>query len=205
MGDSFLDTDLNDLLRKGYAELEEALGQEDVAEQQLALAQSKVARLSQRIVQLAIASDDQTLIDAVTETSLTDAVRSVLKAAEKPLTAPEIRERMGQIGFDVSVYQNFLATLYLTLKRLEKQKEAQEIKHDGKKIYVWQFTRSRNPLAENRERILGLLKPRPDWYEKITENGTKPLDFSKLTRGQQREARELGIVPVRPPRPSTDK
>lgn len=148
MVESFLDTDLNDLLRKGYAELETALQQEEVAEKELALCQTRVAKLSQKIIQLAIASDDKTLIDAVRETGLTDALRSVLKAADKHLTAPEIRTRLEQIGYDVSVYQNFLATLYLTLQRLQKQKEVQEIKHEGKKVYFWQFTKGDDPIAD---------------------------------------------------------
>src|SRR2546427_2501609 len=129
MNDSFLDADLNNLLRKGYAELETALADEEMAERQFSAAQSKVARLTEKIIQLAIASDDKTLIDAVRETGLTDAIRSVLKAADVPLAAPDIRKRLEEVGFPVADYQNFLATLYLTLQRLQKQNEVQEFKH----------------------------------------------------------------------------
>src|SRR5260370_23337266 len=121
MGESILDADINALLRTGHAELEKALEHESNAEKQLAFCKSKVARLTQKIIQLAIASDDQKLIGAVKETGLTDAVRTVLRAADQPLTAPEIRKRLEEIGFDVQLYQNFLATLYLTLERLKKQ------------------------------------------------------------------------------------
>ena len=176
MVESFLDTDLNDLLRKGYAELEKALEQEANAEKQLAFSQSRVAQLSQKIIQLAIASDDKTLIAAVKETGLTDAIRSVLKAADKPLTAPEIRTRLEQIGYDVSAYQNFLATLYLTLQRLEKQKEVFEVKHEGKKVYFWQFTRGENPIAD---------ALRGSSFANRFMQGQK-----KLTRKEAREARE---------------
>src|SRR5438132_1220783 len=99
MTDSLLDADLNELLRKGYAELEGLLKAQDLAERQLWFTQSKVARLSQKIIQLAIASDDQKLISAVRETGLTDALRTVLQGADEPLTAVEIRQRLEEIGF----------------------------------------------------------------------------------------------------------
>jgi len=179
MSDSILDADINSLLRRGYAELETALGEENVAERQLAFCQAKVARLSQKIIQLAIASDDHKLISAVKETGLTDAIRSVLKAADKPLSAPGIRTRLEQIGYEVSAYQNFLATLYLTLQRLEKQKEVYEIKHEGKKVYIWQFARADNPLSDAL-RIRGL----PSFQERFMQGQKKP------TRAQERKARE---------------
>src|SRR6266704_3638908 len=114
MNDSLLDTDLSELLRTGYRELEQLLEQQEETE-------LRIGKLSQKIIQLAIASDDPMLVDAVKETGLTDAVRTVLRASEVPLTATDIRKRLLQIGFDYSNYQNFLATLYLTLKRMEKQ------------------------------------------------------------------------------------
>lgn len=148
MSDSLLDADLSDLLRKGYAELEDLLKQEDEAEQRLWVIQSKVARLSQKIIQLAIASDDKTLVDAVRETGLTEAIRTVLQGAEKPLSAVEIRTRLEEIGFDVSAYQNFLATLYLTLQRLDKQNEVSQMPLHGKKTYMWQFAKPTNTFRE---------------------------------------------------------
>src|SRR5205823_2062894 len=110
----------------------------DKAEKELAKRQAIVARLSERICQLAIANDDQGILSAVKETGLTEALRVVLTAANgQPLTAVEIRNRLEAMGFDVAVYQNFLATLYLTLQRLEKQNEVIEIKQNEKKAYVW--------------------------------------------------------------------
>jgi len=128
---------LSELLRTGYRELEQLLEQQEETE-------LRIGKLSQKIIQLAIASDDPMLVDAVKETGLTDAVRTVLRASEVPLTATDIRKRLLQIGFDYSNYQNFLATLYLTLKRMEKQNEVTETPLDGKKAYKW---RSVRPLS----------------------------------------------------------
>lgn len=146
MSDSLLETDLSDLLRKGYAELEKLLEEQSDMDIQQFLLQSKIAKLSQKIIQLAIASDDQVLIDAVRETGLSDAVRSVLIAADVPMTAVELRKRLEAIGFDLSQYQNFLATLYLTLQRLEKQGEVTEDIFLGKKVYKWHPARPENAL-----------------------------------------------------------
>jgi len=237
MVDSFLDADLTELLRKGYAELEQALHFEEVAQRQLDFAQQKVARLTSKILQLSIASDDEKLMSAIKETGLSDAIRTVLKASDHHLTAPEIRDRLEQIGYDVSEdrYQNFLATLYLTLQRLEKQGEVHAAKFEGKNVYAWQSARDDNPLvstvlksghltkrqqrrlqeARDKERFLSVFttpkkpnafqalaaqkateaeKPKPAWWKSMTANGTQPLDYSRLTPTQRREARELGLV-----------
>jgi len=150
MNESFLDADLSELLRKGYGELEQALYFEEVAQRQLDFAQQKVARLTSKILTLSVASEDEKLISAIKETGLTDAIRTVLKAAERHLTAPEIRKRLEQIGYDVSDYQNFLATLYLTLQRLEKQGEVHSAKFEGKNVYAWQRARDENAQAVQR-------------------------------------------------------
>ncbi|HBB97551.1 MAG TPA: hypothetical protein DC054_19390 [Blastocatellia bacterium] len=180
MSDSILDADLNELLVKGYAELETALQHEANAEKQLAFCQSKVARLTQKIIQLSIASDDQRFASAVKETGLTDAIRMVLKAAEgNPFTAVQIRQRLEQIGFDISTYQNFLATLYLTLHRLEKQNEVIEVKAaDGKKGYSWLgaqiFT---SGLSDNvRKAMAEGIKP-PSFQKRFMEGPKRSLRF----------------------------
>lgn len=159
MDDSFLDADLSKLLRKGYAELEQALHFEEVAQRQLEFAQQKVARLTSKILQLSIASEDEKLISAIKETGLTEAIRTVLKAAERHLTAPEIRNRLEEIGYNTSEYQNFLATLYLTLQRLEKQDEVHSAKFEGKNVYAWQRARDPNSPISTTQRS-GRLTPR---------------------------------------------
>jgi len=179
MADTFLDADLSDLLRKGYAELEEALHYEEVAHRQLDFSQKTVARLTSKILQLSIASDDEKLMSAIRETGLTDAIRTVLKASDRHLTAPEIRDRLEQIGYDVSEYQNFLATLYLTLQRLEKQGEVHPAKFEGKNVYAWQFARDKNSLVST------------------------VLKSGRLTKKQQRrlqEARKSASVVIGPPK-----
>lgn len=233
MSDSFLDADLSELLRKGYAELEQALHFEEQAQKQLDFQQKKVAQITAKIIQLSIASDDEKLMAAIKETGLTGAIRTILKGANHHLTAPEIRDRLEQIGYEVSEYQNFLATLYLTLQRLEKQGEVHRATFEGKKVYGWQFARDKDPLtttlakngrltrrqqrklreareAENLAKSQRLtvqklaeglklppprrLPAKPAWWKYITANGTEPLNYSRLTPTQRREARALGLV-----------
>lgn len=147
MDESFLDADLSELLRKGYAELEQALHFEEVAYRQLEFEQKRIARLTSKILTLSVASEDEKLISAIKETGLTDAIRTVLRAADHHLTAPEIKKRLEQIGYEVSGYQNFLATLYLTLQRLEKQGEVHSAKFEGKNVYASQRVRDENSVV----------------------------------------------------------
>jgi cob(I)alamin adenosyltransferase len=179
MSNSILDADLNALLRQGYAELETALGEENVAERQLAFCQSKVARLTAKIIQLAIASDDPKLIGAVKETGLTDALRTVLRAAERPLSAPEIRKRLEEIGFDVASYQNFLATLYLTLERLKKQGEVNQEKHAGKKVYVRRISMPENPFKASFGKQLSTVPTEEEAAERVRRISKKPWPTKK--------------------------
>ena len=62
---------------------------------------------------------------------LADACRVVLRRAEKPMTPVEIRDRLTQIGFDVSHYSNELAAIHTTLKRFEESGEAKRVTGGG--------------------------------------------------------------------------
>jgi hypothetical protein len=49
---------------------------------------------------------------------LTDACRTILRNAARPLTAIEVRDRLASIGFDLGRYANPLAAIHTVLKRL---------------------------------------------------------------------------------------
>lgn len=56
---------------------------------------------------------------------LTDAIRIVVRRAEKPLCAVEVRDRLAVIGLDLSKYANELSAIHTVLKRLHRAGELQ--------------------------------------------------------------------------------
>jgi hypothetical protein len=69
---------------------------------------------------------------------LTDACRLVLRAAGQPLTVAEIRAQLGAMGLDLTRYENDLAVIHTTLKRLKETGEIRFIARGwGKPSYQW--------------------------------------------------------------------
>ena len=70
---------------------------------------------------------------------LTDACRTVLRNAGGPMTAADVRDRLAVIGFDLSRYDNALAALHTTLKRLAEAGEVAATAAGPRKMtYRWQ-------------------------------------------------------------------
>jgi hypothetical protein len=57
---------------------------------------------------------------------LTDACRLVLRNADSPLTALEIRDRLKTIGVDLAKYSNPLASIHTVLRRMRESGEVRE-------------------------------------------------------------------------------
>ena len=69
---------------------------------------------------------------------LTDACRLVLRGG-LPLTPVEVRDRLLQIGVDLTVYTNDLSAIHTVLKRLNESSEIRLVpKPSGKHAYLWQ-------------------------------------------------------------------
>src|SRR6185503_1758244 len=69
---------------------------------------------------------------------LTDACRLVLRGG-LPLTPVEVRDRLLQIGVDLTVYANDLSAIHTVLKRLNESAEIRLVpKPSGKHAYLWQ-------------------------------------------------------------------
>lgn len=79
------------------------------------------------------------LTDDIRKWGLTDAVRVVMKAADRPLSAIDVRDRLKAMGFNVKQYQNDMATVNLTLERMTRQGEIDGTvkKAGGKRLYIW--------------------------------------------------------------------
>ena len=70
---------------------------------------------------------------------LTDACRSVLKAADEPLKATALRDRVAALGLDLSAYSNALASIHVVLRRLVRSGEARLTPSaDGAPTFAWQ-------------------------------------------------------------------
>jgi hypothetical protein len=55
---------------------------------------------------------------------LTDAVRSILKTSDEVFTPTQVRDELRRSGFDVDRYENPLAAIHTTLKRIASRGEA---------------------------------------------------------------------------------
>jgi hypothetical protein len=66
----------------------------------------------------------------------TDGCRYVLHGSPAPKTPREIRDDLIAIGFPVEEYQNVLASIHTTMKRLVRKGEIQSVKTNGKSAYT---------------------------------------------------------------------
>jgi hypothetical protein len=69
----------------------------------------------------------------------TDAIRSVLMEANGHISAPQIRDRLVQMGFDFSKYKLELGPVHNTLKRLEDQGEVASAKSDNTNTVAYRW------------------------------------------------------------------
>jgi hypothetical protein len=69
---------------------------------------------------------------------LTDACRLILRSGV-PMTPVEVRDRLREIGVDLTVYANDLAAIHTVLKRLNEAGEIRLVpRPSGKHAYLWQ-------------------------------------------------------------------
>ena len=78
---------------------------------------------------------------------LTDACRLVLRAG-LPMTPIEVRDRLLEIGVDLTVYVNDLSAIHTVLKRLNESGEIRLVpRASGKNAYLWQAPPTAEGLA----------------------------------------------------------
>lgn len=61
---------------------------------------------------------------------LTEACRLILRSANRPMTAVDVRDRLSTMGFDLSRYANAMATIHTVLRRMREAGEADAIELD---------------------------------------------------------------------------
>jgi hypothetical protein len=69
---------------------------------------------------------------------MTDGVRFILRRAQHPLTAVDVRDELANWGFDMSKYANDLSAIHTVLKRLNKAGEIRFVPRSaGSQAYEW--------------------------------------------------------------------
>ena len=69
---------------------------------------------------------------------ITDAIRKILRDGSNHIWKPTaVRVSLKREEFPIGKYQNPLAVIHTTLKRLEEQSEVKTIEKDGKTFYKW--------------------------------------------------------------------
>lgn len=69
---------------------------------------------------------------------MTDGVRFIVRRAQRPLTAIDVREELANWGFDMSKYANDLSAIHTVLKRLNKAGEIRFVaRAPGSHAYEW--------------------------------------------------------------------
>jgi hypothetical protein len=97
-------------------------------------------RIDRRLGELAHTISTLSRLCGITSTvvwGLSDACRTVVRNAGVPLTVPEIHDRLGQIGVDLSTYSNSLAVVHTTVRRLHEASELRMVAGLGKTAYIW--------------------------------------------------------------------
>ena len=116
--------------------------------------------------------------EAADLSSITNVVRMVLKSAREPITPPQVRDKMIEMGFDKGPYSQFLASVHVILKRLSKKNEVFEFTFRDTKTYWWvRKSMPMGPLPENA--MLG------NYY-----NSRRPGDLKTSLSYSESEARE---------------
>ena len=152
----------------------------DTATRELESLTAQRADLDRRIGQLLQTVGNLMRLCDLTPTvplGLTDGCRMVLRAAASPLTAVEVRAQLAAMGIDLSRYENDLAAIHTTLKRLNQSGEVRFIPQPwGKPAYQWMGA-PRVFVASNRAEVDALIE------KKAFQGEPSPTRRRKRKRG----------------------
>lgn len=130
--------------RKAYAsaqrELAEILAEQERLEKRLVVVRQSIQTLAALCESegIEVASSDEA-DHLLKNTRVADEIRSILHAQHPKWMRPrDVRDHLEQLGWDVALFQNPLATIHMILKRLVESNQAEEdTNKEGKKIYRW--------------------------------------------------------------------
>lgn len=132
-------------------ELDEAVEERDRANVKIIGLQAKLRALNSLADQGSLASDDEEMI------GLTDAVRSILRLAGRPLQAGEVKTHLDVVGFNFRGSTNPSASVHNTLKRMAA---TGELVYTADKGYApHPFNAARDRFVESLKKIRGKTVP----------------------------------------------
>src|SRR5690349_11915960 len=100
--------------------------------------ETRIAKQKRRVAALCelVQTDSRaSAINGLVE-GITDACRIVLRAAEAPMTAADIRDKVQSLGLPPQI--NLLASVHTTLRRMKDAGEIAESLMGSDRFYVWQ-------------------------------------------------------------------
>jgi hypothetical protein len=107
-------------------ELNEKVGRRDLLNMRIMHLEKNIKGLRALLIQERLTSlrekQGQTLVIGITE-----AIRTVMRAEKKPMTAAEVKTRLTEEGFDLERFRNSAAVIHNTMARMAK---ADELKID---------------------------------------------------------------------------
>jgi hypothetical protein len=169
--------------REALRDLLDMAAEREALETQIAKQKKRVAAL----YELVKTDDNAAAIDGLVE-GMTDACRVVFRAAEKPLTPAEVRDRVQALG--IPPQSNLLASVHTTIKRMKDAGEVTDFIDKDNPIhqvaYRWDFQSS------NGWTRLAALASLQQLYTSNTEAMNKGLDRVNA----RRKRRKLGDPPV---------
>lgn len=123
--------------------LRELLASLDALEFQIARQKRRIAALRELADESEDAAPSMSLVSGIT-----DACRTVLRSAEKPLFPTEVKDRIERLG--VPEQKNLLASVHTILKRLIEAEDVEKVGEKGDR-YAWITLGERLRREERRE------------------------------------------------------
>lgn len=153
--------DYTDDLKQGLRDLLSMASEKEQLETKIAKQKKRVAAL----YELVAAEGESAAITGLVE-GVTDACRTVFRAAEKPLLPAEVRDRVQALGLPPQA--NLLASIHTTIKRMKEAEEIEEVSvplQTGGVGTAYKWNYQRHTLAD----LAGNAHPDNSWYSILAE------------------------------------
>jgi hypothetical protein len=128
-------------LDKARQDLGDALCKRDECDRKVAALQTTIDVLSSLLESFEQSiGQPQPEITVPDGAGISDAIRLVFKQSSGNLTAPLIRDRLSDAGFDITGYASILSVIHNTVKRMDDQGEILKITRSGR-VIGWRYRR----------------------------------------------------------------
>ena len=125
---------------KIWEEREKALACQVELETDLMELRNKISHLSEVLNHLAPLANMPSSSDSISDLGITDAIRTVLRKANKKLSALDIRKELEDRGYDLSALSAPMASIYKILSRLSPDEVEREKGEAGRVFFKWKST-----------------------------------------------------------------